>query len=299
MTAPAPTELLKLADETKAIFDRIEVSGDWRLSIEERASIASASEMLHRQAASVERAEVAGEARDALLAFRHGDTKHLTQEHARVLFDALASPPRSERVRGCEVLTKEALRLLHNSTCFGKEVCTSLPCPCAESLATLGAAQAQTGCGDPVAYRWRWQGEVSHNPWRLVESANALSSYTTEVEPLYASPSVAQAPLKLADKIHDACPHNMGYGDYEIGPIGCRLVGQELECVCEHVHMHAIRADRSEATLSPAMLDEIAAIWCLVHDEHVSAEAIGIRIRNTWLALEASSVPSAHRGGEA
>lgn len=41
-----------------------------------------------------------------------------------------------------EVLTKEALRLLHNSTCFGKEVCTSLPCPCAESLATLGAAQA-------------------------------------------------------------------------------------------------------------------------------------------------------------
>jgi hypothetical protein len=32
------------------------------------------------------------EALDALLAFRHGDTKHLTQEHARILYDALSRP---------------------------------------------------------------------------------------------------------------------------------------------------------------------------------------------------------------
>src|SRR6188474_12536 len=39
------------------------------------------------------------EALDSLLAFRHGDTKHLTSEHARILFDALAtlSPPAGER----------------------------------------------------------------------------------------------------------------------------------------------------------------------------------------------------------
>ncbi len=47
--------------------------------------------------------------------------------------------------------------------------------------------------------------------------------------------------VKLAEQIHDACPHYLGF-DYEIGPIGCRLVSQELECVCEHVHMHALRA---------------------------------------------------------
>src|SRR5271170_6746354 len=29
------------------------------------------------------------------------------------------------------------------------------------------------------------------------------------------------------------CPHDMGF-DNELGPIGCRLIGQELECVCEN-----------------------------------------------------------------
>lgn len=46
---------------------------------------------------------------------------------------------------------------------------------------------------------------------------------------------------ELAKKIHDGCPHNTGF-DFEIGPIGCRLVANDLECVCELVHMHALRA---------------------------------------------------------
>ena len=29
------------------------------------------------------------------------------------------------------------------------------------------------------------------------------------------------------------CPHDMGF-DNELGPIGCRLVGHEMECVCEY-----------------------------------------------------------------
>jgi hypothetical protein len=33
------------------------------------------------------------EALEALLAFRHGDTKHLTADHARVLFEALSAAP--------------------------------------------------------------------------------------------------------------------------------------------------------------------------------------------------------------
>jgi hypothetical protein len=53
----------------------------------------------------------------------------------------------------------------------------------------------------------------------------------------------------LANKIHDACPHNLGFDNYEIGPIGCAIVAKGLECVCEHVHMHAIRADRPDAPL--------------------------------------------------
>lgn len=40
--------------------------------------------------------------------------------------------------------------------------------------------------------------------------------------------------------------------------------------------------------LSQAMLDEIAEIWRLVHDERVSAVAIGMRIRNVWPSLEAA-----------
>ena len=35
------------------------------------------------------------------------------------------------------------------------------------------------------------------------------------------------------------CPHDMGF-DNELGPIGCRLVGQEMECVCEHMHFASV-----------------------------------------------------------
>jgi len=31
------------------------------------------------------------------------------------------------------------------------------------------------------------------------------------------------------------CPHDMGF-DNELGPLGCRLVTQEMECVCENMY---------------------------------------------------------------
>lgn len=46
-----------------------------------------------------------------------------------------------------EVRTADILRILQASSCFSDgAICRMLPCACAETLATFGAAQAQTGC---------------------------------------------------------------------------------------------------------------------------------------------------------
>lgn len=66
------------------------------------------------------------------------------------------------------------------------------------------------------------------------------------VAALFAAPppagadAVSEIGISLANRIHDACPHYLGF-DFEEGPIGCNLVSQSFECVCEHVHMHALR----------------------------------------------------------
>lgn len=48
------------------------------------------------------------------------------------------------------------------------------------------------------------------------------------------------------------CPHDMGF-DNELGPIGCRLVGQELECVCEYMHFNAVAATPQRCDLLDAL----------------------------------------------
>jgi hypothetical protein len=43
------------------------------------------------------------------------------------------------------------------------------------------------------------------------------------------------------------CPNDMGF-DNEIGPLGCRLVAQELECVCEYMHFFASPSEQPAAS---------------------------------------------------
>jgi hypothetical protein len=61
------------------------------------------------------------------------------------------------------------------------------------------------------------------------------------------------------------CPHDGGF-DAELGPLGCRLVGQELECVCEHMRFEnrgsasSTQQSPREAALEAAALDFIAKV---------------------------------------
>lgn len=55
--------------------------------------------------------------------------------------------------------------------------------------------------------------------------------------------------VALADQIHGACPHKINE------PPNCALVTGRLECVCEHVHMHAIRASRLGDPVLSALVD--------------------------------------------
>lgn len=79
------------------------------------------------------------EAMDALLAFRHGDTKHLTQEHARVLYAALAPGNATQKQDRDHARDLSVLETLLASTCFGKEVCQFPPCACASAVAALAS----------------------------------------------------------------------------------------------------------------------------------------------------------------
>lgn len=66
------------------------------------------------------------------------------------------------------------------------------------------------------------------------------------------------------------------------------LVTDSIDEILAALRAKDMRPPAQPVGLSQAMLDEIAEISRLVHDERVSAVAIGMRIRNVWPSLEAA-----------
>jgi hypothetical protein len=106
-------------------------------------------------------------------------------------------------------------------------------------------AGADTRCSaenEPVAYQMRETGGEWLDPFpaRDIDAtrrryAVPLEGGAVELRALYAGqPQGAREPS--AGSGAQRCPHDMGF-DSELGPVGCRLVGLELECVCDGLHV--------------------------------------------------------------